>query len=109
MNQQVSDHFYTYLMNYKPCNIRIVPQTKLKSEIQQISKSSIEAFHDMMLEELKTEVKERSAEWAAVTDEIGASLLFDIYVRWCASNKVNVARRRKPTEFCGYRLSCAQL
>lgn len=49
-NQDVGDAFYTYLMDYKDCvDVSIVPETGIKADIQDSSKSNSQLFLDAML------------------------------------------------------------
>jgi len=94
-NQTVGNHFFTYLMSYRGCNIKKIPNTKLKKEIKRISQSSIDAFMDIMEEELQLESKERLTEWADVGKEIGSNVLYQMYSSYCGSNGLKAVSNTK--------------
>jgi hypothetical protein len=107
-NQECADHFYTYLLGYKPMNIKNIPKTALKTEIKEISRPSYERFAHYLKgvfgaatipEEKRDEnYEEAMAEMETLQNEIcirkrdepttkvRAKDLFACYSKWCAEN-----------------------
>jgi hypothetical protein len=84
-NQECGDHFFTYLLEYKclDCaDVKNIPQTQLKTDIQQLSKSSYVLFSEYFAEQLKTEVNERELDYQRIEAEITAHDMYKLYKKW---------------------------
>jgi hypothetical protein len=75
-NQEVADAFYTYLLDFSVVNIRSIPQTALRTEMINLSKSTPLKFLDAV-----TEFDIFDGE-----TKISAQDLYQKYVEWCRDN-----------------------
>ncbi len=84
-NQETADLFYTYLLNFPAVSLKNIPQTILRTEAQELSKSSPVSFIDYCIEEKLFE------------DDpvILASELYIKYTSWCQANGERVFINKK--------------
>jgi hypothetical protein len=78
-NQDVADSFYTYLLDYpNKVDVRKIPNTDLRKEMMNLSKSTPLKFLEYALDEGKEEI------WD--TETTGATFFYQKYVEWCRDN-----------------------
>jgi len=80
-NQETYDAFYTYLLDFPAVPIRSIPDTELRREMVNLSKSTPLKFLDAVVEEdllsdLRTEP----------VFEVSATVFYQKYVEWCRDN-----------------------
>jgi hypothetical protein len=104
-NQEVADHFYTYIVNLPETrNIKCIPMTSLKEDMLNHAKTSYELFFDRVIESTKMSLESNNSESNNLTilvDEyismdlkihkdksiwISSSQLYENYKKWCMSN-----------------------
>ena len=73
-NQDVANEFYTYLLDFPAVSLSKIPETTLRQEMMNMSKSSPLKFLDAVKEENLFE------------GEVKSSVLYDAYRNWCANN-----------------------
>ena len=73
-NQDVANEFYTYLLDFPAVPLSKIPETTLRQEMMNMSKSSPLKFLDAVKEENLFE------------GEVKSSVLYDAYRNWCANN-----------------------
>ena len=96
MNQDTGNQFYSYLLQYECCNVKVVPKTQLKELIQNLSKSSQEKFIDVVREQIEIEnVEDRETEFMNLESRVGASALFETFKLWCARTNEHVVTSTK--------------
>jgi hypothetical protein len=86
-NQTVANHFYTYIRRLqKTRDIRKLPETDLKKELQTLSLSSVDAF---IQEHVGRSDNDEHKE------TFTASLVYSHYKNWCTTNKYKVVSNAK--------------
>ena len=85
-NDEVGNHFFTYLMNYDCVDVREIPMTKLKESIKQLSKSNMQLFEEHFAEQIKLDKDDREAVYSDISGSIASSIIYDLYRRWCDAN-----------------------
>lgn len=79
-NQDVADSFYTYLLDYpNKVDVRKIPNTALRQEMMNLSKSTPLKFLSYALDEGQDDV------WDS-ENQIGATAFYQKYVEWCREN-----------------------
>lgn len=73
-NQDVADAFYTYLLDFDKADLNIIPETKLRKEMIELSLPSGLKF-------LKSYVEDEDNE-----REVKASIIYEKYTYWCSKN-----------------------
>jgi hypothetical protein len=84
-NQDVGNAFYTYLLDFDAINVRIIPKTDLRDELQELSKPNMTRFIESYLEEL-TERKNDNNFNIDDIDKVRCSDLYHSYKNWCNLN-----------------------
>ena len=97
-NQECFDAFYTYLLDFPAVPLNVIPQTALRTQLQQISQPAALKFiqavlednylHDLMAPPLPIDEVADPVHPVAPPPplSIPASKLFDHFVVWCAQN-----------------------
>ena len=75
-NQEVADAFYTYLLDFPAVPIRSIPDTELRREMINLSKSTPLKFLDAVKEEDLFDDE----------TEVNATVFYQKYVEWCRDN-----------------------
>ena len=80
-NQSVADEFYTYLLDFASVDISKIPNTELRQEMMNMSKSTPLKFLDSINEDsdLKTRILNNGT-------EVSANDLYSQYQTWCSNN-----------------------
>ena len=88
-NDTCGNHFLTYLMNYKAldcADVKNMPQTELRKDIQQVSKMSYALFIDYFTEQLECEVEDRADAYKNISGEITGESVYKFYKQWADDN-----------------------
>jgi hypothetical protein len=75
-NQETADAFYTYLLDFPAVPIRCIPDTELRREMINLSKSTPLKFLDAVKEE----------DLFNDETEVNATVFYQKYVEWCRDN-----------------------
>jgi hypothetical protein len=74
-NQEVANAFYTHMLDFDSVGIRKIPDTELRREMMNLSKSTPLKFVDHICEIYDNE-----------TSEVSAKDLYEKYTNWCTQN-----------------------
>lgn len=91
-NQEVGNHFYTFLMSYEMCNLKPVPMTEMKEEIISISGNSTQKFIRKLKEQIQIPMSteegdsDRESPFKLINDVESAQVMFKCYQNWCSEN-----------------------
>jgi hypothetical protein len=90
MNQDVADHFYSYLMERQIEDYIDVPMTELKQEMQAVSKTSQQKFTDHLLEQMNLPIEDRDVAYQELDKtKLKSSEIYTLYSNWCETNGEN--------------------
>lgn len=76
-NQETADAFYTYLIDFAAVPIKSIPDTDLRTEMINLSKSTPLKFLDAVIDDNI---------YDSETDFVGATLFYQKYISWCDEN-----------------------
>ena len=100
-NQDIGNLFYTYMLlsdDIKEVDLRQIPETDLRKDIQDVNKNTGESFIDDIRERLKNGwVPDKilhDTEIVGNTLIIKACKLFEFYCEWCTNNREKESPKR---------------
>ena len=83
--QECANHFARYLVDYKTIvNIRHIPMTKLKQDMIESQKDSVEQFIDTIKEHIENKTIEQELD--VDSGRVKSNDLYEYYVRYCSTS-----------------------
>ena len=78
-NQETADAFYTYLLDFASVDVKSIPESELKQEMTELSKSSPLKFLDAVLDGDVYDADDNM-------DKVNATVFYQTYTKWCSDN-----------------------